>query len=150
MLVDNSSGARSGQWSVRHVFDGRHGSIGAARAVTRDFLAALHRARPSDDPRAADNILLAVSELVTNAVRHTAGPGRLHIDFSEDGRVRVTVSDTSTAVPEPRQPQPDGTGGYGWPLLEKLADALTVVPHESGKHIHAALPWPGRAPGFPG
>lgn len=143
---DRKGGGDSGDGLVlRHSFEGQPGSVGLARAAAKHFLGALEAARPPADAQAVGDILLAVSELVTNVVRHTAGPGLLVMTHQE-GAVRIVVRDTGTAcVPPPgRVPRLDGRGGLGWPMLRALATALTVVPLPDGKEIHADLPWPAR------
>lgn len=127
---------------LRHSFDARPGSVGLARDAAALFLGALADTSPSNDERVAGDILLAVSELVTNVVRHTAGTGTLVMAYRE-GQVQIVVRDTSTASPPAdRPPRLDGRGGLGWPLLQALAASLTVVPLSDGKEIHAHVTWP--------
>ena len=71
-----------------------------------------------------DAALLAVSEAVTNAVRH--GDGRIELCVAAgDGRIRIEVSDDGSGQPN-RRPPPEGDdlgeGGRGLYLL----DALTI------------------------
>ena len=46
-------------------------AVAEARETTRAFLEALDQ--PAVDPEAADTVVLVVSELVTNALRHGGG-----------------------------------------------------------------------------
>ena len=55
---------------VRLAVSAQVGTIANARKRTQAFLADLTRAVPPAGPRAVDDVLLAVSELLTNAVRH--------------------------------------------------------------------------------
>ncbi|MGI5452337.1 ATP-binding protein [Streptomyces sp. CA-249302] len=76
----------------------------------------------------ADAVLL-VSELVTNAVRHTLSARILcGIGLVGDGRVRLEVHDHDyTGGDLPRcDPGPDDEGGRGLLLVEQLADAWGV------------------------
>ena len=69
-----------------------------------------------------DDLLLAVSELVTNAVQHGAGPVRVKV--VTDRSVRVEVGDARAVdALTPRQPDPDRTRGRGLFLVDALADA---------------------------
>ncbi len=65
------------------------------------------------------NALLAVSELVTNAVLHTEGPYTLEIALDERG-LHIGVTDTSVLAPVPKQPEYDGSGGLGLHMLRAL------------------------------
>jgi two-component sensor histidine kinase len=87
----------------------------------------------------AEAALLLVSELVTNACRHTAGPGELR--FALRARVlTIEVDDTSRVMPT-RVPSEDRgpEGGYGMLLIEKLADSWHVERHSDGKTVQVRL-----------
>lgn len=97
----------------------------AARAFT-DHLS------PAPGPDAADSLILVVSELVTNAVRHGGGRYTLALSASPDA-LTVTVGDRSSVRPRPRTPDTaGGGGGFGWHLVELLADEVTVLPGRAG------------------
>jgi anti-sigma regulatory factor (Ser/Thr protein kinase) len=68
-------------------------------------------------------ILLAVSELTTNAVVHGSGPIDVAMDATSD-RLRVTVTDDGSGTPAPHMPHPGSSeaGGWGLQLVETLAD----------------------------
>jgi anti-sigma regulatory factor (Ser/Thr protein kinase) len=80
---------------------------------------------------------LAITEIVTNAVRHAGLEGadiRLTID-ADDVQVRVeTEQATDASGAHPVQPTIDGerTGGFGLMLVEKLADDWGVDPGPPG------------------
>ncbi|MGK5498146.1 ATP-binding protein [Streptomyces sp. URMC 125] len=58
------------------------------------------------------------------------------------GGVRTTVRDSGTTPPVPRPPDlADGTGGFGWSIVQRLAHRLEVLPRPDGKEIRAVLPW---------
>ncbi|GAU69246.1 hypothetical protein SSP35_11_00650 [Streptomyces sp. NBRC 110611] len=111
----------------------------AARTATHGFLASL---RPPVDPGAADAVVLVVSELVTNAVRHARGPScSLRLAVCGDA-VAVAVSDGCPDPPVARRPDVDGDrGGFGWPMVRQLAIATSVCPTPYGKTVHALLPY---------
>ncbi len=113
-------------------------SVGDARDTARDFVEGLTRPVAAD---AADTVVLVVSELVTNALRH--GSGTCALDLTEHpGSIEVAVHDDSAHAPQMRTPDLLGdTGGFGWPMVNRLAHA-TYVTHSSagGKTVSAFLP----------
>ncbi|MGW0905660.1 ATP-binding protein [Streptomyces sp. NPDC002853] len=94
--------------------------------------------------RALTDILLVVSELFTNALRHGGGVTRFEVNVAGDV-LRVTVGDRSTDLPQQR-PTADprtstgGSGGYGWPLIRELATEITLVLEDCGKRVTVTLP----------
>jgi anti-sigma regulatory factor (Ser/Thr protein kinase) len=123
-----------GRRTVCHFEHGVH-SIGSAREHARRFLL---DAAPDIPARTVANALLAVSELVTNAVLHTAGPYTLEITLDEDG-VRIGVTDTSEVAPVPKQPEYDGSGGLGLHMLRALAGGVDTRLHANGKTVSVVL-----------
>lgn len=81
-----------------------------------------------------DGVTLAVSELVTNAVMHAQTTMQLTLALA-DGRLRVAVRDYSPALPVRSDPGPASTGGRGLMLVQALAEAWGVDPHEQGKTV---------------
>lgn len=90
------------------------------------------------------DVLLAVSELVTNAVLHAPGPCTLEIELDER-QVLIGVTDTSSAGPTLKQPDYRyGSGGLGLHMLRALAGEVEIRPHgSSGKTVRVRL---ARAP----
>lgn len=113
-------------------------SIAGARDSARAFLGALV---PVCAAEAAETVVLVVSELVTNAVRHGGGTCTLDLTAHPDG-IEVTVHDHSPLPPRMRTPDlHGGTGGFGWPVVNRLARTTAVTPRPSGgKTISALLP----------
>ncbi|MEW1691866.1 ATP-binding protein [Streptomyces sp. NPDC091265] len=112
-------------------------SIHQAREAARAFTDSL---TPAPDPASADALILVVSELATNAVRH--GGGRYTLTLSADPvTMTAAVSDPSPAPPRERAPDLNyGTGGFGWHMVRRLTSELTLTPGPgSGKTIHARL-----------
>ncbi|MEJ8646284.1 ATP-binding protein [Streptomyces sp. MS1.HAVA.3] len=120
---------------VRVDFDGAPGCIAAAREAADAFLR--HHSPPARRTF-HDDVLLVVSELVTNAVRHAPGPFVLELGLVPGG-IEVTVRDTSSRPPHSRTP--DRTGGRGWTIVQTLARRVRVVPCHDGKTVHAELIW---------
>ncbi|MEV6795226.1 ATP-binding protein [Streptomyces sp. NPDC051320] len=116
-------------------FDGAPGCIAEAREAAGAFLR--HHA-PHVCHTFHVDVLLVVSELVTNAVRHAPGPLILELGLLPGG-IGITVRDTSSSLPRTRTP--DRTGGRGWPIVQSLARRVRVVPRRNGKAVHAELAW---------
>ncbi|MCM2389575.1 ATP-binding protein [Streptomyces albipurpureus] len=118
--------------------EGDHSAlIHDARQASRAFAAALTPAPGAD---ATDNLLLVVSELVTNSLRH--GGGRYTLALAADPDcMTVSVSDPSAELPHERTPDLGGIGGgFGWHMVNHLADRVTIVANPgSGKTVHARL-----------
>lgn len=93
----------------------------------------LFAAHFADHPR-LDDLLLCLSEVVTNAVLH-AGPPILVLGDLVDATVRVEVSDGSKAAPLQRSPEHSSPTGRGLNLLDSLASAWGVEITSSGKTV---------------
>lgn len=91
-----------------------------------------------------DDVVLLVSELVTNAIRHAAPPVRLEI-ASGDNDVVVAVCDGSPARPAPRDAGDDAEGGRGMLLVNLLATDHGVRTDPPGKAVWARLRRPTAA-----
>ncbi|MFB7511319.1 ATP-binding protein [Streptomyces broussonetiae] len=105
-----------------------------ARGITRTFLSVLE----PDDSSQADAVLLTVSELVTNAIRHAGGVTGFGLQADEE-TVTVRVADASPTPPYQRDTPLGEPGGFGWPLVLELAEEVRVSTHRSGKTIEAVL-----------
>ncbi|MCM2576767.1 ATP-binding protein [Streptomyces meridianus] len=112
-------------------------SVAHARSLLQDFLAA--QPRPVGEQAAID-LLLIVSELVTNAIRHGGGVTSLRL-AARPGLIDVEVGDHSDEMPVMRDPARGwGPGGYGWPLVCRLATEVDLTPAAGGgKSIRATL-----------
>ncbi|MGQ5638955.1 MULTISPECIES: ATP-binding protein [unclassified Streptomyces] len=87
----------------------------------------------------ADTTELLVSELVTNALRHTRGPLRLNLQV-RDARLRCEVEDTESAGPIRQIVDADAEGGRGTELLDLLAEAWGSSLTGTGKTTWFELP----------
>lgn len=82
--------------------------------------------------------ILAVSELVTNAILH--GGSCLRLSLHCDGsRLWIGVGDGGDGVPAIREWNRDGTGGLGLRLIEAIAEQWYVEATDSGKTVWCAL-----------
>jgi signal transduction histidine kinase len=88
----------------------------------------------------AEAALLVVSELVTNACRHTPGPGHLGMAL-RGGRLVLEVGDRSRIKPRVMPPAERGPwGGFGLGLVAELVDDWSVVTTGQGKTVRVTLP----------
>ncbi|GAA3484137.1 MULTISPECIES: ATP-binding protein [Streptomyces] len=118
--------------------------------TARDFARqALHDwgwlpASSADRRAAAEDVLLVVSELVTNACLHAEGPEELRIACTSKV-LRVEVVDGGAGQPAPRTPHRAGRpGGHGMFIVQRLCLDWGVqrVPGEPGKTVWAELAAP--------
>jgi anti-sigma regulatory factor (Ser/Thr protein kinase) len=93
-----------------------------------------------------DDIATVVSELLTNALRHTLPdvgqaprPGSVRLGLVQPGRcVLCAVADPSPIAPAPRQPEVLCEGGRGLYVISALADTWGCTPpSRAGKVVWA-------------
>ncbi|WP_307123681.1 ATP-binding protein [Streptomyces sp. B1I3] len=120
------------------VQDDTSAGIARARDTARAFADSLEPALPTET---AQTLVLLVSELTTNALRHGGGRYTMGLDAAPD-TVHISVSDASPSAPRVRAPDlRGGTGGCGWHMIRRLACGVAVTrgPGE-GKTVHVHLP----------
>jgi anti-sigma regulatory factor (Ser/Thr protein kinase) len=110
-------------------------SVPLARSWAEGWLATSYV--PTDQ---RDAVLLALSELVTNAVRQGDGPVRVTLEAA-DGSLAVEVFDSGHRLPTPRESAVDSPGGRGLHLVEQICDAWGVREELEGKTVWAHLCW---------
>ncbi|MET9430095.1 MULTISPECIES: ATP-binding protein [unclassified Streptomyces] len=101
-------------------------------------------AATADRRAAAEDVLLVVSELVTNACLHAEGPEELRVSL--DAKVlRLEVDDRGAGQPAPRTPHRAGRpGGHGMFIVQRLCLDWGVVRADGapGKTVWAELAAP--------
>jgi anti-sigma regulatory factor (Ser/Thr protein kinase) len=120
-------------------FTGAPGSGAEARLLTVKFLQQLEAEwLAAVGGRKRDDLLLVVSELVTNAERHSGGPYLLELEGT-DRQVTVTVYDSSATLPLRFERDPSRLGGHGIEIVHALCDRLTAERVPVGKRVRAAF-----------
>lgn len=102
-------------------------------------------AATGDQRAAAEDVLLVVSELVTNACLHADGPEELRVG-SGTRVLRLEIVDQGSGSPAPRTPHRAGRpGGHGMFIVQRLCLDWGVVrnPEGRGKTVWAELAAPG-------
>ena len=89
----------------------------------------------------ADDLLLVVSELVTNAVLHGLPPVRVRLRSAADA-LSVEVFDQGHVLPDRGDGEPDQESGRGLLLVEVLANRWGSRASGAGKVVWAELPLP--------
>lgn len=96
------------------VFDGEPGCISLARGLADRFLARLVSEWMAVlGTHTRNDLMLAVSELVTNADRYSHGPYLLELEGTAE-RISVTVYDSSSALPVFYSPDPVSWAVTAW------------------------------------
>ncbi|WP_328908631.1 ATP-binding protein [Streptomyces sp. NBC_00234] len=103
------------------------------------------RLTPAPRPDMEDTLVLVVSELVTNALRHGGGAFSLRLTAHPDA-VEVAVDDVSPRMSRMRAPDLTDAGGgfgfgFGWPMVNRLARTTAITRRRAGgKTVTAYLP----------
>ncbi|NUO96870.1 MAG: ATP-binding protein [Nonomuraea sp.] len=123
-------GSEAGPYQVDTQLPAEMGSITRARGIARKALAEYGFQGHHED------VLLVVSELVTNALVHGDGPPVLRLSCTRS-RVRVEVGDSGSDLPEPREPGP--ASGWGLHVIKLLCTGWGVSRNGSGKAVWCEL-----------
>ncbi|MFI9121698.1 ATP-binding protein [Streptomyces bikiniensis] len=126
---------------------GTSGTVPLARDFTRT---ALYEwgwlpAVGADHRAAAEDVLLVVSELVTNACLHADGPESLRV-LRLAKVLRLEVTDRGAGQPAPRTPHRAGRpGGHGMFIVQRLCRdwGIDRTPGAPGKTVWAEISAPG-------
>ncbi len=120
-------------------FTGEPGCIAEARAFAATFLQQLRTEWcAAIDARSDGAVLLVVSELVTNADRHSEGPYILELEGT-DSSVTVAVYDSSATLPRVFPRDPERVGRHGLEIVRALAQDIAVERVPVGKRVRAVL-----------
>ncbi|MFP5256707.1 MAG: ATP-binding protein [Acidimicrobiia bacterium] len=116
--------------TVRQTFPAEVTSVAAARRFVAGELA--------DLGARVETVVLLVSELATNAVRHATSAFELSIERS-NGLVRVEVADQGAGTPQKQPHDIEAPSGRGLQILEALADEWGVTERQPGKAVWFTL-----------
>jgi anti-sigma regulatory factor (Ser/Thr protein kinase) len=86
----------------------------------------------------AEDAMLVLSELVTNAMVHARGGCTIEVQH-QDGILRLGVRDPSPAPPTIGLARPDAIGGRGLRLVAAIAQAWGWEATDGGKRVWADL-----------
>ena len=141
VVATGAVGPRSAAWAWR---DGGPQCPAAARAAVRDTLA-----RWGLSAAAAD-VMLMVSELVTNACMHGVPPVTVHVEVRPGpagAELACEVTDTGPGMPAPAAAVPGAEHGRGLAVVAALAGACGTSPGPVGKTVWFRLPIPEQGDG---
>ncbi|NNN34661.1 ATP-binding protein [Streptomyces sp. S3(2020)] len=120
-------------------YTGEPGCIAEARSFAAHFLEQLRTEWCAEiGDRADGEVLLVVSELVTNADRHSNGPYILDLEGT-DAVVTVSVYDSSAALPLRFPRDPERVGRHGLEIVHALAAEVSAERVPVGKRVSAVL-----------
>lgn len=125
--------------SASAAYDGDPSCIGDARHLATSFLTevqAVHGLPVSE--RALGVTQLAVSELVTNAVKYAPGPVILDLQII-DGAVRISVWDSDPAPPDVAGTDPQRVRRHGLEITLAVSQAYEVHREPVGKRVTALI-----------
>jgi anti-sigma regulatory factor (Ser/Thr protein kinase) len=95
----------------------------------------------------ANDLVLAVSEVAANTLRHTRSSGTLAM-WHDDDEVVCEIHDEGT-IADPlvgsRRPAPDANGGHGLWIVRQVCDLVELTSNATGTTVrmHMALRPPG-------
>ncbi|MDX3658933.1 ATP-binding protein [Streptomyces sp. ID05-26A] len=116
--------------------------LGLDRDVA-DIAAVRHWARsalPGVDEDDLGDVLLVITELVSNVHDHAAFPAQVELRWSPRPRlVRIAVQDASPALPQLRRFSADAARGRGLMLVDQLSKRWGVTELVDGKTVWAVL-----------
>ncbi|MFF5022678.1 ATP-binding protein [Streptomyces collinus] len=120
-------------------YTGEPGCIAEARGFAAQFLEQLRTEWCADiDSRTDGELLLVVSELVTNADQHSNGPYILELEGT-DTAVEVAVYDSNAALPRRFPRNPERVGRHGLEIVHAVASQVTVQRVPVGKRVCARV-----------
>ncbi len=114
------------------------------RADLRRHSLAQPHSRPAADPETLadlrDQLILALDEMASNALRHGGGEVRAEVRMTADAYL-IEVSDRAAAAPpSPAVGRDPSEGGLGLYLIAEMSSAHGWYVSDGAKHVWALLP----------
>jgi anti-sigma regulatory factor (Ser/Thr protein kinase) len=110
--------------------------VRAGREWTRSRLETLPWS--ATEPDKVDAVVLAVSELITNAHIHAHSDAHLVLTWDGDC-LQVSVHDEDPSLPRQRDPEPGEPSGRGVAIVHQLADEWGTTCQRHGKTVTACF-----------
>jgi anti-sigma regulatory factor (Ser/Thr protein kinase) len=98
---------------------------------------------PSDDPDAADvhdQLVLALDEMASNALRHGGGPVKAVVGQTDDAFLVEVTDQAPSSPPTPAVGRDPSEGGLGLYLIAEMASRHGWYVRDGAKHVWALLP----------
>lgn len=124
-----TSAATSRRASI--TLDGEPRDVHVARAHARSLLGSI-------PPASAEDVLVVVNELVSNAIQHGVGPVTVAVTI-EPREVVVAVTDHGPATPSFRRPTAEDERGRGLRIVQRLTATWDVERVGDTKTITAVV-----------
>ncbi|MFJ9847645.1 ATP-binding protein [Kitasatospora sp. NPDC101155] len=133
-------------WETKRLaFAGSEGAVQRSREFSREALRSWRwlPAVSEEQLAVSEDVLLMVSELVTNACLHApGGPRELRLNWN-GARLRVEVADACPVPPRLRPSvDPGRPGGHGLRVVDRLSRAWGSVPEDGGKLVWLEVSFP--------
>ncbi|MET7617842.1 ATP-binding protein [Streptomyces sp. NPDC005408] len=133
--MDRAQRERLTSDSLRFPLDGGPGVVGRCRDLTRQVLDEWYGLSGREGSALKADVLLLVSEVVTNSCLHGGKPVELRLGRTP-GRLWVQVTDTSPVRPRAHGPHRAArSSGHGLHLLQRLSDGWGWTPRGTGKAV---------------
>lgn len=91
-------------------------------------------------PDLVDQLILALDEMASNALRHGGGSVQATVRLTEDAYLVVVSDSATTAPPAPAVGRDPSEGGLGLYLIAELASHHGWYVDDGHKHVWALLP----------
>lgn len=111
-----------------------------APSLARAFVSAeVRRTTPPVDVP-LDDLVLVVSELVTNAVKAGSSQVTVVLNADADG-LELSVDDDAAGSPAPQRATPESVGGRGLAIVGQLAHAWSTTPSPGSRGKRVTARW---------
>ena len=95
---------------------------------------------PAIDPDLVDQLVLALDEMASNALRHGGGGVSAAVRATDDAYLIVVSDRAASSPPTPAVDRDPSEGGLGLYLIAELATGHGWYVHDGHKHVWALLP----------